>query len=182
MTNSNKLVKIYANSLYKFSEEELIKDVLFDQIIFVEETLNQNVDVVNLLKIPTISKVKKKELVDEIYSGRVIEYIVNFIKVLIDNDRISLIIDILNRYKNIYYKNNNIEKVIITTAINLSNDEKADVIFKCEKLLNKKVIAQYMVNDEIIGGIIIKTDDKLYDMSVKAKLNSIKKDILKIVI
>lgn len=183
MTNFNRLVKMYADSLYQISKEELIEDLLFDQVVLVEETLNNNFNLIDILKIPIISKAEKKELIDEIYSDNdVVEYIINFIKILIDNDRILLIMEIIDKYKNIYYKNNNIQKVVITTAVDLRDNEKKDIILKCERLLNKKIIAQYIVDDEIIGGIIIKTDDKLYDMSIKTKLSSIKKDIFKIVI
>lgn len=175
MINNTRIIKNYVISLYQVSQEENLEKILFDQICFINDILNKNLVLVNILKVPTINKLEKKKIIDEIFENKINVYIINFIKILIDNNRIEFIFKIIDEYKNLYYKKNNIKLIKITSAVDLSELEKRDVISRCEKLFNNKIVASFIVDKTIIGGVIIEADDKLYDMSVSNKLSEIKK-------
>ena len=182
MSSDEKIIKTYVNSLYQVSEEENLEQVLFDQICFIQDIFNKNLDLINILKVPTINKLEKTKIIDEVFKNKINLYIINFIKILINNNRIALIFKIIDKYKKLYYKKNNIKLIKITVAIDLDNKQKQDIILKSEKLFNKKIIADFVVDKKIIGGVVIESDDKLYDMSVSNKLENIKKLIVEKII
>lgn len=66
---------------------------------------------------------------------------------------------------------------VLTSESIDSNDKK-----KIEKLFSEKYgddyEVHYKVNQEIIGGIIIKDGDRIYDGSVKSQLKKIKRSLL----
>ena len=65
-------------------------------------------------------------------------------------------------------------KVILTTAIPLSLDLENQVLQKVKKLTNKKVILENKIDSSIIGGYVIKMDDKQFDQSISSQLKAIK--------
>ena len=151
MSSYEKIIKTYVNSLYQVSQEENLEKILFDQICFVQDIFNKNLDLVNVLKVPTINKLEKTKIIDEIFKNKLNIYIINFIKILINNNRISLIFKIIDKYKKLYYKKNNIKLIKIISAIDLDDLEKKDIILKSEKLFNKKIIADFIVDKKIIN-------------------------------
>lgn len=180
MIDEESIIKIYSNSLFQVSQEENIERLLFSQMSILKSIFNDNMQLIKILKVPTINKFEKREIIDKIFQNKFDIHIVNFIKILIDSNRISLLLKIIDYYKKLYYKKNNIVKVTVILAIELTDIEKEDIVLKCERLLGKQVIVDYIVDKTIIGGIIIKTIDCLYDMSIKNKLDNIKNSILNV--
>ena len=68
----------------------------------------------------------------------------------------------------------NISDAKIISAVELSEDEKERIILKLEKESGKKIKAEYVVDKSIIGGIIIESDGKIIDGSLRYKLKDIK--------
>ncbi|MCD7740132.1 MAG: F0F1 ATP synthase subunit delta, partial [Candidatus Gastranaerophilales bacterium] len=74
---------------------------------------------------------------------------------------------------------NNIVKPVVISAIELEESQKNKIIEKLEYKLTKKVIPQYQVNPDIIGGLIFKIDDKTIDCSIKTKFDNMKQQLTK---
>ena len=76
--------------------------------------------------------------------------------------------------KKLYNKKNNIENVTAITAVELSDELKAKLISKLEKESGKKIQLETKVDKEILGGIILRTENSQTDASVRARLDAIK--------
>ena len=70
-------------------------------------------------------------------------------------------------------------KVIVTTAIPLTLDLKNQVLQEVKKLTDKKVILENKIDSSIIGGYILKIDDKELDASISSQLKAIKTTLTK---
>ena len=178
MIDSEDIIGVYANSLFQISKEENLEKLFFDNIEFLDKIFRENLDIIKILEIPTINKKEKKEIIDKIFKEKLNLYVINFIKLLIDNNRVSLLLKITNKYKEKYYSDNNIIEITIISAFDLNNFEKEEIEERCKSLFHKEIISNYVIDKNIIGGFIIKTNNMLYDMSVKTKLENIKKNIL----
>lgn len=66
------------------------------------------------------------------------------------------------------------KNITITTAIELTSAKKTSLESKISKKVGSKAKFSYKVNPNLIGGITIAIDSKLYDGSVKYKLETIK--------
>ena len=71
-------------------------------------------------------------------------------------------------------KANNIEKVTVITAQELGEAMKEKLLSKLEKEYAKKIVPEYKVDADIIGGIIIRTENSQTDASVRSRLDAIK--------
>ncbi|MFH1827511.1 MAG: F0F1 ATP synthase subunit delta [bacterium] len=70
------------------------------------------------------------------------------------------------------------QKAFITSAYKLSSDEIQDIKAKFPSIKKRKI--SFNVNEDIIGGFIIKEGSKITDYSIKTKLEKIKKNIYEI--
>ena len=66
-------------------------------------------------------------------------------------------------------------KLIVTTAIPLLADEKATIAAELKWSLNPNNEIEYTVEPNILGGMVIRTDDQLIDLSILGETEALKK-------
>ena len=66
----------------------------------------------------------------------------------------------------------------ITSAVELTEEEKMSLREKLEKKIGHKILIECVVDESIIGGLIVETDGKIMDSSLKKHLKEIK-DVIK---
>lgn len=133
---------------------------------------------------PRIDSRAKHNVLDKAFSGKIGQYALNLLHVLVEKDRESLLAEI---YEAIVIENNRYAgriRAFITTAVDISQDEsitkdiQQNILsvkdrFGLEKE-NLQVSLVPKVNKDLLGGIIIRIDDYLWDASVSTQLKRLK--------
>lgn len=68
------------------------------------------------------------------------------------------------------------QKVIITSSYNLNKSDKAFILANVP-LLSKSTDFEYRVDNELLGGIVIKIGSKLIDLSLKGRIANLKQKL-----
>jgi F-type H+-transporting ATPase subunit delta len=97
---------------------------------------------------------------------------------MIDNGRYDIIGETYKEFQKIINEINSVITVKATTAIEMKEYLKKELQEKIENKLSKRVNIEYETNPQIIGGLIIETDGKIIDNSIKTKLSKIKKELI----
>ncbi len=103
-----------------------------------------------------------------------------FVELLINNRDLSKAKEISNRFQKIWLREENIVEANIVSARKLDKDvikSVSDYIKKTTKA--KELIIKEDIDKNILGGVIIKYQDKIMDGSIKTKLIELKKEIIK---
>lgn len=174
-----KAAKRYSNAILKSALDAGVLDKVYDDIVFADETITLNKELFNFLSNPVISKDDKKDVLNKLFSPHVDKITLDFLYVLTDNGRISILNEVLNQFNRRYCEMNNIIKPEIISAVELNEVQKIRLTEKLEKKFSKKVIAKYTINKEIIGGLIVEIDDKTIDCSLKTKFYNMKQQLTK---
>lgn len=170
------LHKEYAKAIYELSLEEK-KDELFLECFnsVIETALSSELN--DVLTSPFIDLNKKKKLIDEVYSSLDLTFI-NFIKVLLDNNRFNLVSEIYEEYKNLLLANNDIVKIQVVSANQLSSMELIKLTKSLQsKYKNKKIELENIIDEKLIGGIQIISNGQSIDMSLKNSLLKLKESL-----
>jgi len=122
------------------------------------------------LKINVISRISEKLELSEKMK--------RFLNIIIEKGRFSLLSLILKNFEDIWNKRNNIYKIEIISSIPFNEEEKLEIIETLSKIKRGKIKADFIVNPEILGGIIIKEGNKVYDGSLKGNLERLKEKII----
>ena len=103
----------------------------------------------------------------------------NFLFVLNLRKRVSIISEIAVEFEKELEKIKNITRVSVTSAIEITEDRKADIKTKIAEKLQKDVILDWGVDSDIIAGLIFNIDEKIIDNSIRHKLEDLSKTIIK---
>ena len=152
--------------------DEFNKELDFLKVIFEEEK-----KLLQILHHPKISRVEKRDLIDKLFKDRISQEMVNFLYILIDKRREGYILEIIDQYKELFNEHENIVKVVAITAVPMEEKSKNKLQTVLSNKLEKKIELTNEVDGTILGGVLLKLQNKLIDGTVKGQLESIGKDI-----
>ena len=167
----------YAKSLIDLAVEQgKLERILEDVQSFNE--VSKNRDFYLLLKSPIIKSDKKGQVLKSLFDGKYDELTMAFLNILLKKGRESFLPEIAREFLLQYKAIKHISTVKLKTAKALGKDV-VEAIRK--KLLDSNVTDTHVeieteVDPNLIGGFILEFDDKLYDASVKHKLDLLSKD------
>jgi F-type H+-transporting ATPase subunit delta len=101
----------------------------------------------------------------------------NFIEVLALNNDVKRFDEIETEFHKLELKKKGGKLAEVTSAKPLTRENERDIIHELNKLVKGDVELKKKIDEKILGGVVIRMDDKLIDASVKGELNKLKKDL-----
>merc|ERR1719277_2272685 len=104
----------------------------------------------------------------------------NFLKVLIENKRMHLLAKMIDMFEMFYRAEKGLVLCKVTSAATLTSAQQSDVKKAMEKRAEKgsTLIMEYDVNPAIMGGLVVKMGEAVFDMSVQTKLERLQTQLL----
>jgi F-type H+-transporting ATPase subunit delta len=102
----------------------------------------------------------------------------NLIAVLIHNGRIAHVVEVAAAYRRILQERLGIRPAEITTARELSKDERDDLVAEVAKLANARVDATFKLDKSILGGTVVRIGSTVYDGSVRGRLERLREALI----
>lgn len=166
----------YAKSLLDLSKESKNLDTVFENMQSLK-TAVENRDLYLMLKSPIINAKKKKDIIQKIFGAGFDKMTMGFMNIIITKGREGYIPEIASEFVEQYNDLKSISSAVLTSAVPLSADALASLKAKllASNITNETVQISTKVDPDILGGFIIEIGDKLYDASVKHKLETLKK-------
>ncbi len=171
----------YAQALFEVGEESKTTDSLYTELSELVEILNLNKDLYNFLKSPLIGREDKKTVLQNIFKDQLSASMSNFLKIVIDKDRMSLIESIKESYKKLLNDKNNILEGTAITAVALSEKEIKDLEKNLSIKYNKNVTLNNVVDETILGGVLVKLGNEEIDGTVKSRLSKMKNQLSQVI-
>lgn len=170
--------KRYALALFEAAEDLGKINDFNDELDFLRTILEDEKDLLVLLCHPRIKKNEKKDLINRIFRDKLSLELVNLMYILIDKRRESNILDIIEKYKELYNEHENIVKVVAKTAVPMEDKSQNKLAEVLGNKLNKTVKLTNEVDKSVIGGVLLKVESKIIDGTLKGQLDSISKVII----
>ena len=143
------------------------------------EMFASNADLQNVFSNPTIKHTDKEKLLENLIAktqpGKTSA---NFVRVLLQNGRLTDIGDINTRFTDVLDERRGLVSAQVTSARELPEGERAEFERNLEKLTGKKVTVSYSIDKEIIGGVVTRIGSTVYDGSVKTKLENLREQLI----
>lgn len=163
----------YARALFQLAKESgKIEEIRSDVKIFYS-SIYANKETFDFFTKPFIERKVKIGMVSRIFKNKVSENGFNFLCMLIERNALHLLSSILDDYIsqcNEYYQ---IAQVHVQSAFEIKDDRP---IFEAARTLaGRDVHLHIIINPDLIGGITVEIDGKVYDYSVRMALDLMKK-------
>jgi F-type H+-transporting ATPase subunit delta len=174
----NEVAKVYAGALLDIGKSKNILPELEEELKSVVDVFNEDKEFKLYLKAPGITKKAKKTFINNVFSDKLSETMIHFLMVLIDKDRQMALSDIYESFRDLVDQANNRQRIKLTTSIKSDASLLKRVESALEEKLKKHIMLEEIVDQSILGGIIIKVDDLIIDGSLSKDLNNIKEKLL----
>jgi F-type H+-transporting ATPase subunit delta len=143
------------------------------------EVVDQNSELRRVWEAPALPAAQKRAVLDALGKRAGISPMVrNFLAVLIDHERISMLDQILRQFEVELDRRLNLAQAEITSARDLSPEEKRVLEAEVGRLTGKQVRASYFRDASLLGGAVIKVGSTIYDGSVLGQLNKIREHLV----
>ncbi len=168
----------YAKSLIDLAiEQKVLERVMEDVTAFQEATKNRDFHL--LVKSPIVKADKKKSIFKALFENKFEELSLSFLNLILVKGREEHLPDICQEFMEQYREIKEISIVRLITAAPFSDSSIQAIRKKLESsgVTRKNVKIEPEIDPSLIGGFILEFEDKLYDASVKYKLEQLKKDV-----
>lgn len=165
---------LYAQAMYDGAEEVNQLEALYSDAEVLSGIVCEKKDDFNKLNNPLWKYSQKEEVLNDICNKLSLsQSMLNTLKLLAQNGKFNVLEQTLQQFILLYQKKHNIAEIEITTVIPLTSSQENLLKSKLENIFHKQVILRYVINPQIIGGLVIKYGTNFIDNSIKHKLRAL---------
>lgn len=173
MTNST-VARRYAQALYQEAEREQQVEHVDADMDLIRETLDGSRDLVSFFASPIIAREKKEAVVQSLFVEPLDKTTYNFLRLLIEKKREALFPDVVRAYRDLRDEQRGIVEARAKVAYPLSEAEKATLVQALEKLSGSQVRLNIQEDRTLLGGLVVRIGDTVYDGSVRNQLANLR--------
>lgn len=162
----------YAKALFKSAKEQNMLDNYFDMLKNLNLVVNDE-SVKNILSNDSFDNKYKASLLSEILKENSDENFLRFVNLLAENNRLSVVTEIVGLYDNFLQEEKSLKTAKIDTAYELSNEQLELIKKALEKRFNKKIELEQNLDSTLLAGAVVKIDDLVIDGSIREQLRKL---------
>ena len=173
----SEIAKEYGTALFLLACEENEKNSYAESLKRVKDTFLAYPQYLELLSSPGISLHERLNVIEQAFAPAVPEHVVSYLKLLCEKGRISCFPESVEEYTALLDASEQSFNARVTSAVELTDEEKEKLIQKLELQQKGKVCAEYFVDETLLGGLIVEVDGKIMDGSLRHRLHEVKEVI-----
>ena len=169
----SQVAKRYAEALFSLSREENCVNDRQRQLEEIGKTFEDNPDLGKVFCHVKVTKEEKIRLIDHVFR----EYdreTVNFLKLLCSKGRMEYVTRIVKEFRNMCDEYNGIVRGIIYSPYSMTDEERKKVEKTVGEKLQKNVCLEVRIAPELIVGIRVEVEGKVFDGSMQNRIEKMK--------
>ena len=170
------LAKRYGGSLYDLAAEEKLTEELLQELQTAVDSIEAEPQYKRLLATPGVPKKERCALLDKAFEGAH-PYLVNFLKLLCEENLIGELPGVLRAYRDRYNEDNGILEVTAGPAVALAAPAREKLLAKVQKPTGKNVVLTETVDPSVLGGLRLDMGGKRLDGTVQRHLERLREEI-----
>lgn len=170
---STPVARRYALALYQEANGKGVADRVDADIDMLRETLDGSKELDALFRSPVISREKKEAVVKRLFVGKVDSTTLNFMQMLVQKKREEILHSVVSAYSTLRDERLGIVEAFVRTAKPLGDSEKDELKSSLEARSGKSVRMNVEVDLALLGGLVVRLGDQVYDRSVRHQLKTL---------
>ena len=168
----------YAETLFELASRNESIQEYGDALGMVAGLLEDDSRFRTFVETPRIDDETKKDVIRKVFRDKAPKQVINFVLITIDKRRQTLLREISAEYLLLLDDHLGREHVEVTVARPLDDTTANVVSEQLSKMLGKQAIPHIRVKPEILGGLVVRTGDMIYDGSVRRRLEDLRRRLL----
>ena len=177
MTGMAEIGKEYGQALFMLACE-VGRQKEYGQVLEqVKAVFADQPDYPQLLASPAIPMEERLRAIEAAFADLAPEHVLSYLKLLCEKGRIGCFAESAQAYKELLDASEHIANAKITSAVELTEEEKRKLQLALERRCKGQVRAEYVVDEGLLGGMIVEVDGNILDGSLRQRLSEVKEVI-----
>ena len=181
MADNNTVARPYAQAAFEVAQENNALAELSESFAAAKALLGDG-QVADFLSRPTLADAQRLEFLQGLFAKAVGEGSVfaggsqhgtNFLKLLLENDRVAVLPEIADQFEALKAAVENKVDAVIMSAAPLSEARQNEMADTLSKRLGRDVNVTTVIDENLIGGAVIRAGDVVIDGSLRARLEGL---------
>jgi F-type H+-transporting ATPase subunit delta len=170
---ANRYAAALADVLYKPSAAQTPESAAVELRAFAD-TMAGSAELRNVFATPAVATGRKRELAGDLASR--LEFgpaIRNLLFVLVDHGRMGALGEIAEAFAAEIDRRSGVARIRVASALPMSDDQRERLVERFRAVVGAKVEAEFAVDEDLLGGSVVRHGTRVYDGSLRARLRSL---------
>lgn len=174
------LARRYARALLAIGEEEKQSRKILSEIEQFSARMSEHAFLLETMEAAHITRRDKHAALEAILrSSGYLPSTRNFLNLLVDKRRMGILSQILFEFRNMIERIEGIERVEVLVPLALTESQRALLTEVLVGRTGRKVILEETVDPAVLGGMVVKIGDTIYDGSARTQIDNIRETLQK---
>ena len=166
----------YGAAIFALACESGAKKEYSDALNYVKAVFDSEPDYSEMLASPAIPLGERLTAIAEAFSDVPAE-VLSYVQLMCEKGRIAYFAESVEVFGELYAASERIYNAKITSAAELTDEQKEKLIKKLEKVYGGTVEGEYLVDAALMGGVVVEVDGNIMDGSLRTRLQDVKEVI-----
>lgn len=176
--NHSKITVRYAKALFLTSKEKGILEEVYQDVYSIYYIFRTVKEINFLYNDPVIKTSQKLKITESIFSNKIHKLVSDFLSLIINNKREIHIVDIARNFIDLYKAEKGIKTAFLTTSGSVEKSVINELTESIKRDLKSEIEMHHLVDEDLIGGFVLKVDGNQYDASVASRLKALKRSLI----
>lgn len=168
----------YARALFQAAQKKGEAGQVRSALGKVSQLFRTQPELSKLFLNPVLPRAAKEQVVQKVLPAGSPRALENFLKLLIRNKRLDLLHWIVSHYDHLADVSEGLARVHIRSPQPLSESQRKLVLDEVSRALGQRAIGEFSEAPELLGGFVLKMDDRVVDLSILGQLSRLKENLL----
>jgi F-type H+-transporting ATPase subunit delta len=179
--NESKISVRYAKAFFSSAVERNLLEVVKKEVDLLLQLLQSQPRLKELLASPVVKTKEKSVFIDKIFKDRFSELTVDFLHLLLKNNRELFLMEMCLNFRVLYSKATGIKSAELITAVKLDEDQLQQFNDLIQAHFGGKAEVVTKVDELLLGGFILKVEDQQLDASVSTQLKKMRRELVNVI-
>jgi F-type H+-transporting ATPase subunit delta len=167
----------YARALFQTALKSENLDLVAENLDAISSAARTTPEFMNVLRHPRITRDRKKTMLHHIFEGRVQPLVEHFLFLIIEKDRAGIIPNIAAQFHELLDEHRREIDAEAISAVPMTEAQTEALRTRLKAATGYNIRLVTRVDDSILGGLMVRVGDKLYDGSLAAQLQRIEEQL-----
>jgi len=176
---ARQVARVYAEALYRAADQQGKADEIMEELDqVVNEVFKRDPGLALYFASASIDEKRKGETLEQAFRGRASDVFAQFLQVLNSHGRLDSLRPIIDAYRRLYNRKKRKVVVVARSAVPLNDEERRRLCDDVRSAAQIEPLLQEEIDPELLGGLVVRIGDWVYDASVRAKLDMVRNQLI----
>lgn len=171
---SDTLVKRYVGALFAAAQDQDLVDDIHNLLETLNLAFREVPDLSGFIHSPEIPTSRKLEVLETIVGTDAPDTLKRFFQLVLNKNREAILPSVFEAFHRFREESLGRVKVQVTTAVEVSEDIKANIIRGITGLTTKTPVVSWAIDPDLLGGYRILVEHRCYDFSLIRQVNNLR--------